>query len=248
MYLGIDGCRGGWLVAGIDDAHELSFQILSRLNELTALTTLLLKPKTILIDIPLGFPEKGPRSCDRKARKLLGPKRGSSVFSTPVKSALYAKTYQEACEENKKVLGKKISKQAWNICGKIREANEFLEQISPHPILNTPDEKLSFPALREAHPELCFLGWSGSPCKHNKKTPEGFAERIEIIAHLRPDLPSSIHEAISRSPKSLASADDFLDAAILAITATKHEALTSVPDLPDYDNRGQRREIVYYKS
>ncbi len=245
-YLGIDGCRGGWLAAGIDDNDELNFQVLSRLDELTAPSAPFPGVKAVLIDIPLGFPEKEYRCCDREARKLLGPNRGASVFYTPVKSAVYEGSYQEACAKNENALGKKFSKQTWNICVKIREANDFLHRISSHPFPNSQDERLPFPALREAHPELCFLGWSGTPCTHNKKSLEGIIERREIIARQYPDFPSIINHAISKTPRSIASVDDFLDAAILAITATKHETLTSVPHRPDYDLQGQRREIVYY--
>ena len=43
---------------------------------------------TVLVDIPIGLPDSGRRECDLAARKLLGPRRGTSVFTGARRPAL----------------------------------------------------------------------------------------------------------------------------------------------------------------
>jgi len=52
--------------------------------------------------------------------------RKSSIFPVPCREAVYAETYEKACEVNKLLTGKLISKQAWNIVPKIRDVDRFL--------------------------------------------------------------------------------------------------------------------------
>src|SRR4051794_34018406 len=101
MYLGIDGCRGGWLVAMIDDKQRLNHQFIGSLDELSGIAA-----KSALIDIPLGFAEHIYRPSEVAARALLGPKKSASVFYTPHRTAVYACSYQEADRLNRVSLGK----------------------------------------------------------------------------------------------------------------------------------------------
>ena len=63
----------------------------------------------LLVDIPIGLPETGAeRACDLMARRLLGPRK-SSVFPVPVRQAVHAPTYQEACDLNATATGDRKS-------------------------------------------------------------------------------------------------------------------------------------------
>jgi predicted RNase H-like nuclease len=115
---GVDGCRGGWVVA-LDGAPP-EVVVVPSFAEVLALTD-----GPVAVDMPIGLPDEGRRACDSAARQALGPRR-SSVFPVPVRSALAATSFAE-------VTG--LSIQAWNIVPKIAEvdacwqANVF--EVSP---------------------------------------------------------------------------------------------------------------------
>ena len=74
---------------------------------------------------------------------------------------------QKAVEKNRKMLGRGLSRQTWNIMSKIREVDDSIRR----------SQRLR-KILKEAHPELLFRGLAGGPMSHNKQTREGFTERM----------------------------------------------------------------------
>jgi predicted RNase H-like nuclease len=151
---GVDGCRGGWVVATGDDVF-----VAPTIEDVLALDV-----AVIAIDMPIGLPEAGQRACDVDARKLLGPRR-SSVFATPVRATLAATTYVDALAQHRAADGRGLSKQAYNLLPKIREL----------------DEHAGDPRLHEAHPELAFARLLGHPAQHPKRSAEGRAERLVAL-------------------------------------------------------------------
>ena len=120
------------------------------------------------IDIPIGLAENGPRSCDREARRLLGPRR-SSVFPAPVRAVLGATSYAQACAVSRAHCGKGLSKQLYNILGKIRAVDDVV----------TPRLQAQ---LFESCPELSFaLMNGGTPMRHTKRTRDGQAARVAVL-------------------------------------------------------------------
>jgi predicted RNase H-like nuclease len=115
---GVDGCRGGWVVA-LDGAPP-EVVVVPSFAEVLALTD-----GPVAVDMPIGLPDSGRRQCDALARKALGPRR-SSVFPVPVRSALAATSFAE-------VSG--LSIQAWNIVPKIAEVDAYWQpnvfEVSP---------------------------------------------------------------------------------------------------------------------
>lgn len=143
---GVDGCRSGWTVATPDGVAVVRTfaEIVEARFEL------------VLIDIPIGLIDEGPRSCDVEARQLLGARR-SSVFPAPPRRLLRARSYRGQC-----------SRQLWNILYKIREVDEAM----------TPRLQRR---IREAHPEVSFALLGGAPMRFPKKTREGLAERRALV-------------------------------------------------------------------
>jgi predicted RNase H-like nuclease len=115
--IGLDGCRGGWAVATSENG-VVSFSVIERLDGLD-----LTDVARIFIDIPVGLPETGQRTCDLKLREKLPSYLKSSVFQCPVRDAVFAPDYTEARRISIDKTGKSMSIQAWNICPKIREAD-----------------------------------------------------------------------------------------------------------------------------
>ncbi len=121
---GADGCPGGWICVERDTVTgEIFAEVLP--------TTAALRDRArhlavLTVDIPIGLSETGPRDCDVEARRLLTSLRGSSVFPAPVRPAIDASSYTEACERSEAACGKRLSKQAHAIMWRIREVDEML--------------------------------------------------------------------------------------------------------------------------
>jgi predicted RNase H-like nuclease len=232
FYVGVDSCRAGWFYTAITDGVGCETAVA---HDVKCLWNKFNKADLILIDIPIGLPFVSSRACDILARRFLGPGKGSSVFPPPCREALYANNYPEACEINQKILGKKISKQAYGIALKIREVDEFLQS---HPQARK--------KIRETHPEVCFRALAGKPIKHPKKTDEGFSERHAILAKYLPETKKIINDALSSFKRKEVKGDDILDSMVAAIAAVfDKNLLISLPENPETDKTNLPMEIVY---
>lgn len=205
-FVGIDACRYGWLMVRIDrdTAHfQLEEEFSTIINSLTT-------PVRILVDMPIGLLSKdslSQRPCDVAARKFLG-KKHSSVFSPPCMEAMYEKEYIAASLTNYAVLGKKLSKQSWNIVKRIREVNAFLH-LNPQ----------WRPMVLESHPEMAFMKLNnGMPLAFSKKTKEGIVERLNILEnHFKGSKEFFAVMQSSLKLKGKALPDDMVDALGLAV-------------------------------
>ena len=194
--LGVDGCRGGWLVVGARLNPSGDFEQLSWSLELEAAG--FIDADLVAIDMPMGLAAAGPRACDQQARALLGARR-SSVFPTPVRAALGAVDYRDACDLSFAVSGRKLSKQAYNLLPKIRQLDQLL--------LANPQRS---DRVHEVHPELAFCQWNGGePMAQGKKTAAGAAQRQALVEAQFPGLAPRIRKGVAQS--KLAD-DDILDA------------------------------------
>ncbi|MEO0894965.1 MAG: DUF429 domain-containing protein [Bacteroidota bacterium] len=230
-FVGIDGCKAGWFVIGHNGkGKDIRAQLLP---DIAAVAESYSKARLILVDMPIGLPHTTKRRCDTAARKVLSPKRHSSVFPIPSRDSLYAASYLQACEVNLQLLGNKLSKQSWNIRDKMTEVDTFL---------------LENPAfqgkIRECHPEVAFWSANGqAPMPHSKKKKEGQADRLALIASHIPNASQLVEDCLSFWPRKKLQMDDILDAFILAISASF--PLKTLPDTPDIDLKGLPQEIVY---
>jgi predicted RNase H-like nuclease len=102
---GVDGCRGGWVVA-----CDGGVQMVPTFAHIVACSFDL-----VLIDVPIGLLDGSPRRCDIEARSLIGARR-SSVFPAPSRSLLRSRRYGGQC-----------SVQLWNILEKIREVDAAMK-------------------------------------------------------------------------------------------------------------------------
>jgi len=223
-YLGIDGCRGGWIVAMIDEDGKLSHLVMSTLNDLTHISFNL-----ALIDIPLEFADQCYRPCETAAQLLLGPRKRASIFMTPVRSSVFAKDYMEANQLNRQHLGKGLSKQSWNICHKIKEATLFITQQPDVPLF-------------EAHPELSFYFLNNrEPLLSKKSLPEGAHDRLKIISESDSNYIQVITDTLRTTKRKAVKLDDIIDATILAIRAKAGNIQT----VPANKRIGDRDAILF---
>ena len=203
-WMGIDGCRGGWIIACLKDDHPAEIHFIEALRAFLKKAP---KDTVILIDMILYKPMvPNPRPFDRFAKAQLG-KWHSRVFPAPPQEALKAKDYPEACKHAFSLTGKKISKQCYNLFPKIRVAN--------HPSI--PQEQLI-----EYHPEIAFKQLNqNTVIEASKKTALGRTLRRQLIAsHLPNNTLESLSPSLKTLPqKNLWQTDDCLDALALALVA-----------------------------
>ena len=234
MFVGVDGCRAGWLAIGLE--AEGSWQV-NTFPDVSSLWEHHRGASLILIDIPIGLKAEGKaeRRCDPVARKLLGPRR-SSVFPAPCREAIYASSYEEACDVNQRLTGKRLSVENWNIIPKIREMDCLLS-----------DNTSARGRIREIHPELCFWGLAARPMQHAKKRNEGLSERTQLLQSIYPQTADVIAHVLSAYKRKDVARDDILDTLAAAVTGLiGGQNLVSIPQEPEFDERGLRMEMVYY--
>jgi predicted RNase H-like nuclease len=192
--LGVDGCPGGWAVAELD--VELGHVVAIRRDaSIDAVIGAVARGDVAVaaIDMPIGLPDAGARSCDREARRLLG-QRGSSVFPAPMRVTLDADDYVHACDLSVAAAGKKLSKQAWNLVPKIAEVDAALpNQLTDRVV--------------EAHPELGFLRLVGEILPP-KASPEGRSARAKVLrtvvtAELLRDADVPVEDALDAGANAL---------------------------------------------
>jgi predicted RNase H-like nuclease len=243
VFLGVDGCRAGWLAITLapDNGWEVEiFNNFSQLWNRYSAATL------ILIDIPIGLREGNPehggiarqeRRCDKEARKLLGPKRGPCVFRVPCRPAVYSSSYDDAIAQNEKLTGTRIFKATWNIVAKIREIDEFLS--------GNLEIKGS---IREMHPELCFWSLNGcQPLRYSKTKQNGYLERYKLLKSVFPQSKAIIDYTLLNYLRTQVKKNDILDALVGAITAMMgSKNLSSIPMQSEKDLKGFPMEMVYF--
>ncbi|MBU0987492.1 MAG: DUF429 domain-containing protein [Proteobacteria bacterium] len=232
-YIGVDGCKIGWFYTVINHENEWEIGVSENIEKLWKVHK---DASLILIDIPIGLPFKESRVCDLEARKLLGKGKTSTVFPPPCREALAAKTYEGACEINKKVLGKKISLQAYHISKKIKEVDDFL--------LSNPHARQK---IRETHPEICFWALAGgSAMRFPKKNKHGFEERLDLLKKVFPPAESIVEAAMKKFLRKDVAKDDILDSlAAVIVAGSQSESITATLKNSEFDELDLPMEIFF---
>lgn len=230
---GINGCKDGWFCIFEEmPSRQLATKVFHTIADLIKHAE---HVGVIAIDVPIGLTDRGPRACDVEARKMLGPVRGTSVFPAPIRAALDASSYDEACQRSFDAQQKKIPKQAWAIYPKIRQLDELL-QARPE----------LCERVFEVHPEVSFCAWNGmEPIVEPKAKAAGAARRRALIdAHFG----STAFEAIrKRYTKTSVQDDDIFDAFAALWTAERisRAESKSLPNQPERDSANLSMRMVY---
>ena len=248
VRMGIDACRGGWLIAKTEgERGDLSAVSLSVVPTLAqglkekALREKALENKAskekglkkgawrkraaqlVLIDMPKGLLSDKARKIEGLARQLLKG-QASTVFNVPVVDAVFAGDYQNASAINYRMTGKKLSKQAWYLCPKIRELDELLAEES-----SLRDE------IFESHPELVFRLMAGVQLP-KKKLAEGLSARLALLEQAGMPATQLVNNLIDQYPRSVCFADDAVDALVLLLLA--HSPSEDLDQEAEIDRRG----------
>ncbi|TGV10968.1 DUF429 domain-containing protein [Mesorhizobium sp. M8A.F.Ca.ET.173.01.1.1] len=229
VLVGADGCKAGWIAVlhepGSTPRDASPAPSVDVFPTFAALLAAIPDDAIVAVDMPIGLPEfsqKGGRGPEALVRPLLGA-RQSSVFSIPSRAALYADTcdfttieawyaaHRSASEVARTTSDppRGVSIQAFGIFSKIREIDALL---------------IAQPELRgrvfESHPEVAFCRLNGDQAMLLPKkikgsvNPAGMAERKALLCRHGYEM-----DFLDQPPPRGAAADDFLDAAAMALIA-----------------------------
>ena len=245
FVLGADGCRltsspsgsptiDAWAAVELRADGSAHPHVFTSTRELWSFAT---HARLVLLDVPIGLPETGPRACDGLARKLLGP-RAASVFPAPERWMLACATLGEADAEKSRRVGRpaKVQRQMWNLMPRIRAVDELMLR-----------DARARDLIAECHPELCWRGLNaGAPLSRSKHTPEGLNDRRRLILGAIPEA-REIERTLLESP-GLAP-DDALDALACAWAAaawlTDSAERRTIPDAPSLDAAGLPMRMLW---
>jgi predicted RNase H-like nuclease len=227
--VGVDGCRGGWLVV-VHAASRLDTRVFA---DWPALITGVPTGALVGVDIPIGLPATGSRRCDLEARQRLKPPRGSSVFPAPVRECLREGTYSELSDSHRRIDGRGLTRQAYFLLPKIRQVDQY--------VMADPSRQRR---IHEVHPEVSFALWNrGAPMAHNKSKPAGRAERERLIDAVWPGERERLWAAV----RGRGCGRDDLNDALAALWTVRRIAAGDAVRMPqesELDERGVRMEIT----
>ena len=231
MYIGVDGCSAGWIAVQFDKDSYEDAGLYENIEELWIAHGD--EAEQILIDVPIGLWENSnaKRPCDDAARKKLSPKRHSSVFPVPVRTAVHEESYEDAKETQEKRTEWSLGVQSWGIADKIAELDSFLRKTEPDAV----------GPIREAHPEVCFWALNDESATEYSKTGQpaaAFWERIKILEVIDNTIVDDVRDAATGLNADVNN-DDIIDAFALALAASpKTGPLHTLPDEWPEDDGG----------
>ena len=163
MIAGVDGCKDKWIAVVDLGNNQTDIREPCSFLELYEDRSLDL----VVIDIPIGLPDRGDREADLEARRFLG-KCGVCVFTAPIRPILCCETWEEACQKRASIEGKKISKQQFGILDKVCEVDTTLRKVAAVKI-------------KEGHPEISFALMNGGVPLLSKHKTEGRQQRRDLL-------------------------------------------------------------------
>ena len=219
--LGVDACPAGWVGVVIDPQRRASVFVAPDITGLVDLVRERHDVPVVAVDIPIGLPDAGGRRADAEARRALVGK-ASSVFSTPVRAAVEAATYEEARAANLAATGGRtsVSAQAYALREKVLQVDAWVR--------GRPGARVI-----EVHPEVSFARMAGAPLLASKKDADGVRARREALAAHGIVAPAWFRGAGFGE-------DDLLDACAVAWTAVRHAlgVSESYPEVPEVFSDG----------
>lgn len=223
MFVGVDGCKAGWVAVCGDDPGRLALNVFPDFAALAQA----FPSAMIAVDMPIGLPDRiegSGRAPEIHVRPMLGP-RQSSVFAIPARSVVEAgagisgKATDDialhksvsALAKTLSVPAKGVSIQAFYLFPKILQIDALLR-----------DDLILQKRVRECHPEVAFAVLNDGqamalPKKiKGKVNPAGMDERRALLASH-----GVAANFLQAPPPSGVGVDDVLDAAVCWLVAQR---------------------------
>jgi len=233
ILAGVDGCNFGWLCITKDlENGTLNSMIFKSAADLFAQAP---SPAVFAIDIPIGLTDSGPRQCDIQARRLLGARRGTSVFSAPIRPVINAASRGKADKIHRSIDGRGVNVFSWNLYPRIRDVDVELQKNT-----HLRDK------VYEVHPELSFTAINnGVPIIAAKRNPEGESIRHSLIENYFGS--GAFNEIRKNHYRKDVANHDINDAFAVLWTAERifNGKAVSIPAEAEFDSMGLRMGIWY---
>lgn len=242
-FVGVDGCKAGWVSVQGVRADALSLLVYSTFSDLLEDVP---GRSSVAVDMPIGLPDRiagAGRAPEKLVRPMLGL-RQSSVFSIPARQVvemggqMTGKTqddyplHQRASDLAKTLSDppKGVSIQAFYLFLKILELDGLLRA----------DGAIQSRVF-ESHPEVAFCVLNGGQAMREPKkikgkvNPAGMDERRALLAKF-----GLTDTFLTSKPPSGVGADDVLDAAVCWLVASRivQGQAVSFPNPPERDAHG----------
>ena len=203
--IGVDGAKGQWIAVSVSEG-QLAHQVHANAR---ALVEAHRAARVIAVDIPIGLSDHGRRQADVDARAFVGGKRRSSIFSSPVRGILDARSQQEASRRHREIDTRGFGAQSFAILDKIRQWDSLLQE-----------DAQARRTVHEVHPEVSFaaLGGTGG-IQAKKQSAEGLAIRIGLLAGVFGQ--DRVEALLQSVPRRQAAPDDVLDALVALWSAER---------------------------
>ena len=214
VVIGVDGCKRGWVFVRLENGAFTSAVVYEHFAAGVGASG---DATVIGVDIPIGYPAQPAlqRAADGAARAMVRPLT-SSVFPTPHPDVLKAPDWTTANALSRELTGRGLSKAGFALAPKILEVE---------PIARGNE------SVYEVHPEVSFRALAGHPLA-SKKQWNGHVERRALLVAAGIVIPDALGDA------GTAAADDILDAAVAAWSASRIAAAEaiSLPSPPEHDD------------
>ena len=232
LYIGVDGCRGGWIAAVLDHGDMR----LRKYDDLSSLIEEYPAFDAFLIDMAIGLRNSTKEiRPDDEAKKELGP-RASTVFPIPSRDAVYADGEENQKLANIRTLGKSLAKQSIAIIPKIKELDIFLND---HPEYKN--------KILESHPEVDFARLNGAVLMSRKQEEPGPSQRINVLSEFLDK--KELFGMYDKAKELRCNQDDLIDAICLAVTGAlyAHGEYETIPAEPEADEKGLLMQLIVPK-
>lgn len=234
MIAGADGCKKGWVVAQCAGWPLAGPPTILLCDDFPSLLDATRSCDIVVVDMPIGLPDKECRACDDEAKVYLGRQGSNRVFYAPPRPALVAENWQQFKDLHRQAHGQGLSQQAFGLMAKLREVDAAMT-----PAIQD--------RIREFHPELAWRRLAGRTLS-SKHTAAGALERLRLLRHLVPALDDL--DGVYPETVGAAGLDDMLDALVglwvaAGIAAGGKDARRLPEDTPPVDAKGLRMEIWF---
>jgi predicted RNase H-like nuclease len=227
--VGVDGAKGRWLAVW-RLANRFRHAVYATPEQVIAHHR---AARVIAVDIPIGLTDAGRRHTDQLARRFVGGKRASSIFSAPVRGILDALTQPEASRRHREIDGRGYGAQAFAILAHIRAWDTVLRA-----------DRAARERVYEVHPEVSFAVMNNDAgIALSKKTHDGSRFREALLRQkLGAAAVSDLIESVSTRD---AGRDDVLDALAAFWSAQRIDEgkARRFPEPPQTDSEGLRIAI-----
>ncbi|HEY6770217.1 MAG TPA: DUF429 domain-containing protein [Candidatus Sulfotelmatobacter sp.] len=216
---GVDGCKDKWIVVTEDATGRTTVREPRAFADVVKDNSLDL----IVIDIPIGLPDKGCRRADLQAQCFL-KHRNMCVFPAPIRPILDCPTRELASATCLAIGDRRVNVFQWAIVPKVRSIDLIMRQ-----------QKESQERIREGHPEVSFALMNQENPLLSKKRLAGIEQRIGLLRKLFADIRTDCPHL-----------EDILDAYALLWTAKRVRLGIErrFPEQAEVDRFGLRMEIA----